>query len=174
MKPKKQRAIFNLEDLLTYRISSIYSQLSAGTARELQQFGLVLREWRVIAMLARHEPLSASELVARSPMDKASVSRALASLLERGLLLVATSPTDARIKVLRLTPAGWDLYQRVAPRSVARQKALLSALTSAERELFGSMLARIEKEIVRHFSQASLPASSVTDAHPRSAKAGSR
>ncbi len=154
MQRKTRRAIFDLEDLLTYRISSLYSQLSAGTAQELQQFGLVLREWRVIAMLARHEPLAASELVARSPMDKASVSRAVASLVERGLLAVAPSETDARVKVLRLTALGWALYTRVAPLSVARQKAMLSALTSSERQALTSMLVRIEKETVRHFSRA--------------------
>jgi DNA-binding MarR family transcriptional regulator len=156
MAQKKQRAIFDLEDLLTYRISSIYSQLSVGTAQELQQFDLVLREWRVIAMLARHEPLAASELVARSPMDKASVSRAVASLVERKLVAVAPDATDARVKVLSLTPSGWALYARVAPVSVARQKAILSTLTSAERESLTSILARVEKEIVRHFSRTQM------------------
>lgn len=153
MRQKTQRAIFDLEEMLTFRISSLYSQLSAGTAQELAEFGLILREWRVIAMLARHEPISASELVARSPLDKASASRAVASLVERKLMAVSASPTDARVKVLQLTPAGWALYTRVAPRSVARQKALMSALTASERELLNSMLHRIEKEAVRHFSQ---------------------
>lgn len=153
MKRKNRQAIFDLEDMLTFRISSIYSQLSAGTSQELSEFGLVLREWRVIAMLARHEPLSASELVARSPLDKASASRAISTLVQRQLMTVCASPDDARVKVLRLTPAGWALYARVAPRSVARQKALMSALTSSERDALASMLLRIEKAAVGHFAR---------------------
>lgn len=153
MRPKEKRALFDLEELLTFRISSIYSQLSAGTAQELAEFGLVLREWRVLAMLAKHAPISASELVARSPLDKASASRAVASLVERRLVTVTPSTEDARVKVLQLTDEGWALYGKVAPRSVARQKALMAALTPSERSLLASMLHRIEMEAVRHFSK---------------------
>lgn len=153
MERKNRQAIFNLEDMLTFRISSLYSRLSAGTTQDLAQFGLVLREWRVIAMLALHQPISASELVARSPLDKASASRAVSGLVQRGLVTVAPSEADARVKVLRLTASGWALYRRVAPRSVARQKALMSVLTSSERLALTSMLDRIEREIVRYVSQ---------------------
>jgi DNA-binding MarR family transcriptional regulator len=154
MKSKKPQASFDIEQSLTFRISSLYGVLSAGTIQELSgTYGLAFREWRVMAILAKHEPLSASDLVARSPMDKASVSRAVASLVRRSLVVVAQGEADARVKVLRLSPDGWDLYQRVAPRSVARQKALLSALTTAERESLYFMLDRIEKEAIRYFSK---------------------
>ncbi|MCZ4314845.1 MarR family transcriptional regulator [Comamonadaceae bacterium G21597-S1] len=153
---KKRRALFDLEDLLTYRISSIYSRLAVGTATELAKpFNLVLREWRVMAMLARHEPLSASELVARSPLDKASASRAIANLTRRKLVSVSASEDDARVKVVRLTDAGWDLYAQVAPKSVARQKAIMSALSASERRDLVSMLERIEREVIRYYSQMS-------------------
>lgn len=88
-----------------------------------------------------------------SVIMKASVSRAVASLVERGLVAVAQGESDARVKVLRLTDDGWALYQKVAPRSVARQKALLSALTTSERESLYFMLDRIEKEAIRYFSK---------------------
>lgn len=153
-KQKKPQASFDIEQSLTFRISSLYGVLSAGTIQELSgTFGLAFREWRVMAILAKHEPLSASDLVARSPMDKASVSRAVSSLVRRKLVVVAQDESDARVKVLRLTEEGWDLYQRVAPRSVARQKALLSALTTSERESLYFMLDRIEKEAIRYFSK---------------------
>jgi DNA-binding MarR family transcriptional regulator len=156
MKPASRIPKIDLEDLLTYRISTLYSQLSAGVAKELAgQFGLVLREWRVMAMLARLDATPASALVARSPMDKASVSRAVASLARKRLLRAFPSPQDARVKMLQLTPSGWTLYARVAPRSLARQKALLSVLTAAERESLMSMLSRLETQVARHFGAAS-------------------
>ena len=145
----------DLEELLTYRISSLYSQLSAGIAKELAgHFGLVLREWRVMAMLARLDSTPASTLVARSPMDKASVSRAVASLARRRLLRAFASPQDARVKMLQLTPSGWSLYAKVAPRSLARQKALMTVLTAAERESLMSMLSRLGTQVARHFGTA--------------------
>ena len=156
MEHKNRQATFDIESALTYRVSQLYTRLSTGTTHDLATFGLVLREWRVMAMLARHEPLSASELVARSPLDKASVSRAIASLQQRDLVSVAPSTEDARVKVLRLTDAGWDLYGRIAPRSVARQKALMSVLTVSERASLMSMLDRIEKAMVLHIERSKM------------------
>lgn len=153
MQRKTRPPLIHLEELLTYRISSLYSLLSAGTAKDLSiPHGLVLREWRVMVLLAGNEPMSGSELAARSLLDKASVSRAVSSLEARKLISVTLSGIDARMKVLRLTDAGWDLYAEVAPRSIARQKRLMSVLTPAERKALSSMLARIEKEAVRYFS----------------------
>lgn len=154
MERKNRQAIFDIENALTYRISQLFTRLSTGTTQDLASFGLVLREWRVMAMLARHEPLSASELVARSPLDKASVSRAISSLEQRDLVSVAPSTEDARVKVLHLTNAGWVLYGKIAPRSVARQKALMSVLTVSERASLMSMLDRIEKASVGHIARS--------------------
>ncbi len=153
MERKNRQAIFDIESALTYRISHLFTRLSTGTTQDLATFGLVLREWRVMAMLARHEPLSASELVARSPLDKASVSRAIASLEQRKLVSVAPSSADARVKVLHLTTAGWDLYGQIAPRSVARQKALMGVLTVSERASLMSMLDRLEEASALHIER---------------------
>ena len=153
MSRKARPPLIQLEELFTYRISSLFSQLQAGTAKDLgSPHGLVLREWRVMVLLAGNEPMSASALAARSLLDKASVSRAVSSLLARNLVDVTASSADARMKVLRLTDAGWDLYGQVAPKSLARHKALMSVLTPSERKSLVSMLARIEKEAVRYFS----------------------
>lgn len=154
MERKNRQATFDIESALTYRISHLYIRLSAGTTQDLATFGLVLREWRVMAMLARHEPLSASELVARTPLDKASVSRAIASLEQHDLVSVVPSMEDARVKVLHLTDAGWDLYGQVAPRSIARQKALMGVLTVSERASLVSMLDRIEKASALHIERS--------------------
>lgn len=156
MERKNRKATFDIENALSYRISQLYTKISNGTNQDLATFGLVLREWRVMAMLARHEPLSASELVARSPLDKASVSRAIASLEQRGLVSVAPSTEDARVKVLRLTDAGWKLYGQIAPRSIARQKALMGVLTVSERTSLMSMLERIEQATVLHIERSKM------------------
>lgn len=138
---------FDLEQTLTYRISTLYARLSLATARQLADgFGLALREWRLLALLARHEPTSASALVARSPMDKASVSRAVASLERRRLIAIRPDRSDARAQRLELTPAGRRLHARIAPLAASRQKRLLAALTRAEQR---AVLAILDKLIAR-------------------------
>lgn len=138
---------FDLEKMLTYRVSMLYNRLSIVTARQLAGgFDLALREWRVLALLAKLEPVLASALVARSPLDKASVSRAVASLTERGLVVAKTSDADRRAQLLVMTPAGKRLFRKIAPLSVERQRQLLSSFSAGERAaLFESLEKLIER-----------------------------
>lgn len=145
-KPRRLHG-FDLEKMLTYRLTTLSNRLYVGTTRQVESgFGLATREWRVLALLGKLEPVSASELVARSPMDKASVSRAVASLSKRGLVVVTPDPGDRRVQQLGMTNAGRKLYAQVAPLSLARHRALLAALTPKERV---SIFAMLDKLIAR-------------------------
>lgn len=136
--PKRAKtASYDIEAMLSYRVSRLYSLIQAGTARQLDGgFGLILREWRVLALLAKLEPVTASDLAGRSPMDKASISRAVASLAERGLIRSRPHAQDGRAQQLELTPEGRRLYARIAPVSRGRNRDLLSALTASEQAAF--------------------------------------
>lgn len=144
--PSNQEApLFNIDDSVTFRISRLYSKFNNGLARLLDsEFQLLAREWRALALLACHEPMSASELVNCSPMDKASVSRAAARLIELGYIKSLPDPLDGRVQRLRLTKRGWDVYNKIAPHSIKRQSRLLAGLAAAERTAFFDMLDRIE------------------------------
>jgi DNA-binding MarR family transcriptional regulator len=127
-------------------------------------------QWRALALLAQHEPMSASELVERSPMDKASVSRAVARLIELGYIHIDPHPVDGRMQTIRLSRSGWALYRKVAPLSAQRQTALLSVLTPTEKKSFFSMLDRIENQATRHFSEDAVTTGNVTLAKARPKK----
>ena len=144
MSSRKRTEVFDLEEMLTYQVSMLYSRLALATSRQLARgFDLALREWRVLALLAKAESISASDLVSRSPMDKASVSRAVTNLVNRGLVSTRPDPQDARVRNLALTRAGWRMYERIAPLSVERQQALLSALTSTEQKTLFRVLDKL-------------------------------
>jgi DNA-binding MarR family transcriptional regulator len=141
---RRKPPVFDLEQLLTYRISMLFNRLSVGTSRQLAgRFDLALREWRVLALLAKREPVSASTLVARSPLDKASVSRAVASLAERGLLVSKPSEEDRRSQTLALTREGRRLFRQIAPLSVERQQQLLADFSESERKALFRALDRL-------------------------------
>ena len=159
MANQKQSPIFNIDDSVTFRISRLFSKLNTGVARQLsEQFQLLSREWRALALLAQHEPMTASELVERSPMDKASVSRAVARLTELGYINTVPHPEDGRMQTIRLTRSGWAVYRRIAPHSVARQASLLSVLSASERKAFFASLDRIEGQVAVLFNGDTPPA----------------
>jgi DNA-binding MarR family transcriptional regulator len=140
---------FDLERMLSYRISKLYHRSYAAAARDIAGKGLALREWRVMALLGPGRKMRASDLVDRSLMDKASVSRAVATLVERGLLAAEPDPADGRVQRLSLTPAGRRLHRSMAPSTLARHAAMLDALDPAERKavfrILDKLIARLER-----------------------------
>jgi DNA-binding MarR family transcriptional regulator len=139
----RREKTFELEKRLTYRVSHLYSALARSWRDVGDAHDLPLREWRVLAAVAEGENLSASELVEDSPLDKASVSRAVAMLKGRGLISSRRDENDSRVRILTLTKAGVQIYKRVAPQSAERHRALLSVLTQEELGVLERLLDRL-------------------------------
>ena len=138
---RKQNAdTFELDSFLPYRLSLLSNTVSQGiSASYRKRFDLSVTEWRVIAILGRYPGLTASEVMERGAMDKVAVSRAVAGLLERGLLERRAQEDDRRRRPLQLTTGkGRPLYEEVVPKALDYERRLLATLGQAERTaLFG-------------------------------------
>ncbi len=124
---------FRLEDFLPYRLSVASENVSRLIARNyLDQIGLGMPEWRLLAAVGRHGVLSPTVAGESTSMDKVKVSRAAASLAARGLLKQSQDPNDGRGRLLRLTRKGNTIYSGLP--SMARQieKSILSGLSATE------------------------------------------
>ncbi|WP_119679886.1 MarR family winged helix-turn-helix transcriptional regulator [Indioceanicola profundi] len=142
--------MLQLETFLPYRINVLAKRVSKELARRYQdQFGISIPEWRVIAILGREQPLSSNDIVERSQMDKAKVSRAVARLVETGFLARAVHQQDQRLLRLSFTPAGRDLYERIAPLALEWERQLLDCLAPAEREELTRLLDRLDARLDR-------------------------
>ncbi|MGA9334767.1 MAG: MarR family winged helix-turn-helix transcriptional regulator [Rudaea sp.] len=123
-----------LEHFLPYRLSILSNTISQEIAHDYQQrYALSVTEWRVMAVLARFESLSAGEVAQRTAMDKVAVSRALARLVASGRVIRRTHAGDKRRSVLRLSARGWKIHDAVAPLARAHETGLLARLDADER-----------------------------------------
>ena len=130
----RQRAPLQLEHFLPYQLSILSNTVSQAIASDYQQrFDLSVTEWRVMAVLARFDRLSAREVAERTAMDKVAVSRALARLVAAGRVDRSIHDDDKRRSVLRLSPAGWLIHDEVAPMARSRERDLLAKLDVDER-----------------------------------------
>jgi len=121
--------VLTLERYLPYRLSLLSNTVSREIARRYQRdFGLSIPEWRVMAVLGRFPGLTASEIVARTAMDKVTISRAVARLDAAGHLAKAPDRADRRRVALRLSRAGRKVYERIVPLACAYEAELVAAL----------------------------------------------
>ena len=133
-----------LDDYLPYRLSISSNAVSRLIARAYEdRFGLTIPQWRLIAVLAEG-PLTQQAIVARTAMDKVTVSRAAQALVTRHLVGRAAHQADGRSHLLALTDEGRRLYAEIAPLALAYEAALLSGLTPAEVETLKRLLMRLE------------------------------
>ncbi|QDW67021.1 MarR family winged helix-turn-helix transcriptional regulator [Luteimonas granuli] len=134
----------DLERFVPYQLSVLSNVVSQEIAQAYgERFGLAVTEWRVIAVLGRFPGLSAVGVAERSAMDKVAVSRAVARLLERGLLHREVHGDDRRRSVLELSDAGRAVHAQVAPLALAYERELLAPLDEDERAQFMRMLQRL-------------------------------
>ena len=134
----------DLEHFLPYRLSVLSNRISQAIAtRYAQRFGIGVTEWRVVAVLGRYPDLSAGEVAARTAMDKVAVSRAVARLLERGLVQRDTHGDDRRRSVLALSRSGQRIYDDIAPLALDLERRLLSRLDRDERAALDALLDKL-------------------------------
>lgn len=140
-----EHATLELERFLPYRLSVLSNRVSQTIASAYaERFGIVVTEWRVIAVLGRYPGLSANEVAERTAMDKVAVSRAVARLLERGLLQRDTHGDDRRRSVLELSEAGYVVYDEVVPVALGFERRLLSRLDADERAMLDVLLSKLD------------------------------
>ncbi len=151
-----------LDAYLPYRLSVASNAVSRLIARAYEdRFGLTIPQWRLLAVLGEHGPLTQQAIAARTVMDKVTVSRATQGLVKRHLVERAPHGADGRSHHLTLSKTGALLYDEVAPmaleyearllrqfepEAVANLKHLLLQLerAAAESAQSGEELARVE------------------------------
>lgn len=141
---RADHAFLDLERFLPYRLSVLSNRVSQAIATAYQaRFGLAITEWRVMAALGRYPDLSANEVAERTAMDKVAVSRAVAKLLERGLLKREMHDNDRRRSVLALSVEGLTVYDEVVPLALGYERDLLSPLDDDERATLMQLLGKL-------------------------------
>jgi DNA-binding MarR family transcriptional regulator len=134
----------DLQHFFPYRLAVLAEEVSRTVAQLYSdRFDLTRHEWRVLAALGINRRMAAKDIADYSTLDKMSVSRAVAALEVKGYLDREEDPADRRNKILRLTPAGRALYQKIVPLARARERHILEALTAAERKALDVIMSKL-------------------------------
>ncbi|WP_242109277.1 MarR family winged helix-turn-helix transcriptional regulator [Luteimonas aquatica] len=144
---QEQHQILELERFLPYRLSILSNRVSQTIANlYVARFGLAVTEWRVMAVLGRYPDLSANQVAERTAMDKVAVSRAVAKLLERGLLQREIHGDDRRRSVLALSDAGYGVYDEVVPMALDCERRLFECLSDEEHAALDAVIDKLLQE----------------------------
>jgi DNA-binding MarR family transcriptional regulator len=139
-----------LDAYLPYRLSVASNAVSGLIARAYQdRFGLTVPQWRLICVLAEDGALTQGQIVARTVMDKVTVSRAAQGLLRRHLVGRTAHHADGRSHVLQLSPQGTRLYGEIAPLALSYEQALIGGLSPDEVDGLKRLLSKLQSTATR-------------------------
>jgi DNA-binding MarR family transcriptional regulator len=126
--------IGNLEDFIPYKLSVVANRVSQSVGKLfVEQFNIQIPEWRILMVLYAYRTLVFTEVVGRTSMDKARVSRAQRRLVDLGLISSVTDPEDGRRVLLSITKAGTKMCGDIVPHAVSTEAWFLDALDADEK-----------------------------------------
>lgn len=126
-------AAWRLNFLANFFIGPIYKEIG-------ERFDLSRPQFVILYSLLQTRDLVARDVCLATGLPKNSISRAVAELMERGLIARVVDDVDKRAKPLRPTPAGRDLVGAVEPLFLDRQTAMRAVLSNEEAAEFDRLL----------------------------------
>ena len=112
----------------------------------LHEAGVTEQQWRVLRALAETDELEAGELADRICLKMPSLSRILADLGERGLLLRRDGDTDRRRKIVSISNEGRALFQTMSRQSERAYSKLRADLGEAR---YDALIAELDEAIAK-------------------------
>jgi len=108
----------------------------------ISQPGLAL-----LRRLQEEGPMSLGQLAKVTHMDPAAAGRQVRQLEEDRLVTRTTSPADARVTLVRVTPKGADVRRRVGTVAGRHMEDVLGAWSAADRTKLAQLLARLVHDL---------------------------
>ncbi|WP_338110195.1 MarR family winged helix-turn-helix transcriptional regulator [Pseudomonas multiresinivorans] len=138
----------NLDRYVPALLTFLTNKMSSGaSACYRKHFSIGIVEWRLLALLAVENHISANRMVQVIGLDKSAVSRALQVLERDGHVVTEVDAKDARRYTVALTTSGRKLHDRVLVTALERERLLLAALDDDEVDTLIDFLHRMSGQL---------------------------
>lgn len=107
-----------VDDFIIVRATAFASKVQRAMARDvLRGENLPILEWRLLFSIARFGQTHLAFITRHTSIDPAHGSRAASALEGKGLIARTDDPNNRRRKLMTLTPAGVEVFERVWPKA---------------------------------------------------------
>lgn len=147
--------IGRLEDFIPFKLAVVANRVSQSIGHLFEtRFDIQIPEWRILMALYAYGRQPFYEVVERTSMDKARVSRAQRRLADLKMIETAVDPSDGRKLLLSITDSGARMCAQILPEAAAREAWYLAALTDEEHHQLDAIL---DKLMVRSREEGDAP-----------------
>lgn len=132
-------------DLLSSKVIRLANVLRrSSTLVYGRRFGLSQVEWRIVALVGEHGPISLNPLAELMGLDKGQTSRGVSALVARRLVLREYRREGRGVRIT-LTTRGAQIYDELMASALERNRVLLQGMSQAEKSAFFEILDRLTR-----------------------------
>lgn len=139
-----------LENFAPYLMNRIMGRYNAALSTEMAALGLTTPQMRSLAVLSVIDGILIRELAVYAVVQQSTLSRALETLDQNGLIRRTTDAQDSRATRVFITNAGRDAYERLWPHMSAAYEAMFKGIDDAEQRAFVGTLKTMLRNIRKH------------------------
>ncbi len=139
-----------VEDYLLYLLAAASEHASAQFHKTARDAGLRVPEWRVLACLHDYDGAMITRLARFALVEQSRLTRIIAQMEARELVLRKNDPRDGRRVRVYLTEAGRALVTKLVPEARAHEAKLLARLSNDDgvqlKTTLHALLAALDKD----------------------------
>ncbi len=138
------QAPLKLDQFLPYQLNVCANLVSQALSRiYAERHKIGVPEWRVLVTLGEFGMMTAKAIGQHSHMHKTKVSRAVALLEHRKLVVRRANRADLREAFLSLSPTGREMYNDLAPMALDFARQLMETVDPADRSALDRALKKL-------------------------------
>lgn len=139
-----------LENFAPYLMNRIIGRYNAAMSSEMAELGLTTPQMRSLAVLSVIDGILIRELAVYAVVQQSTLSRALDTLDQNGMIRRETDEQDSRATRIFITNTGRDVYERLWPHMAAAYEAMFKGVGEAEKRAFVGTLQTVLRNIRKH------------------------
>ena len=142
-----QRLVF--QNFLPCRFKAINERNLRLLADTHESLGISTPEFNIMVILSEHDDVSSRDIKKTNGMDKATITRALGRLIDKGLISRIRSKTDSRLIQLKLTTKGKRTFAQIEENALAWERELVRNIKLTELNRLYAILDKIDANLDR-------------------------
>lgn len=139
-----------LENFAPYLMNRIIGRYNAAMSSEMAELGLTTPQMRSLAVLSVIDGILIRELAVYAVVQQSTLSRALDTLDQNGMIRRETDEQDSRATRVFITDTGREVYERLWPHMSQAYEAMFKGIEASEKRAFVGTLQTILRNIRKH------------------------
>jgi MarR family transcriptional regulator, organic hydroperoxide resistance regulator len=137
----------HIESYVPYLVNRAATAMLNYSAREFEQFGVTVPQWRILLALWHHPECRFGELATLTSIEPPTLSRLLNAMTESKLVKRSPTASDSRSVTVSLTASGRAFYKKTIPFADDVNAQYTKGLTRSEISVLRRALAKIYQNV---------------------------